>query len=97
MKCKKIELEKIPLGTKVERRWDIEKVDLDFYKGGDYIYCEKQKSYYLIIDDLAVGFEIKCMRCGSYDLNIDFEKDIMYCNDCDNEIGILDYGRSKDE
>ena len=39
------------------------------------------------------GFELKCLNCGSTNVNIDFEDDVFWCGDCVNTIGCLDHGQ----
>lgn len=43
------------------------------------------------------GFELKCLKCNSNNVNIDFEKDIFWCEDCDNNCGCLDHGKAKSD
>ena len=42
------------------------------------------------------GFDLKCLNCGSSNVNIDFEDDVFWCGDCMNTVGCLDYGQKID-
>ena len=47
MTVKPINIKKIPLGAEVDIRLDIDRVDLDFYPIGYYIYAKLQNKYYI--------------------------------------------------
>ena len=37
-------------------------------------------------------FEVRCKKCGSDNISIDFVRDIMWCRECKQFEGILDRG-----
>jgi len=42
------------------------------------------------------GFNLKCLNCNSTNINIDFENNVFWCEDCTNTSDCLDFGKEID-